>query len=240
MKQVKQEKNWYVMFQWGKTEAQKLEAGPRCCWGLLVYPWLAEVLCHAHGTSQPPKLPLYPCPATSLGRGRFPEFQMCLPSRTGVPCGLRNVGTAAAGQGASPGHQHCPELGMQWSSSFCLALLLLTEPCHSVLGCFFKPYNFSPRHRVATHVWSTRGAVAESSIPPGYPELGKKWCQLSIYPALQSEGGLKLQIFLFAKLLQSEFSPWKYWCVHPHLQLHPCPWSPCAQRCGGPFAPLRM
>lgn len=78
-------------------------------------------------------------------------------------------GTAAAGEGTGPGHRLCPELGMQWSSNFCLALLLLllTQPYHSVSGCFSKPYSFIPRHRVATPVWGTPEAVAEHDIPLG-------------------------------------------------------------------------
>lgn len=107
------------------------------------------------------ELPLHPCPTASLGSDNIPEFPMCLPCRAGVPCGLQDVGqpsgTPAAGEGASPGHQHCPELGMQWSSNFGLGLvLLLSQPYPSVFRYFFKPYSFSPRHRVATHVWGTQ------------------------------------------------------------------------------------
>lgn len=165
MKQVKLEKknNWYVLFQWGN-------------WGTHIGGWSKVLLRSAcvplagsrslsHSwdilTSE---ATLAPHPAASLGRGSFPELQMCFPRRAGVPWEL---GTAAAREGASPGQQHCPELGMQWSSTFCLALVLLTKPYHSVLGWFFKPYSFNASHRVATPVWGSTGAVAESSIPLG-------------------------------------------------------------------------
>lgn len=163
---------------------------------------------------------------------------MCLPSRAGVPCRLGAVGnpsgTATAGEGASPGHQHCPELGMQWSSNFCYALLLLTKPYHSVLGGFFKPYSFSSRHRVGT-----TGAVAErypSGLLGGWEE-GMLAFNLS---SLAEWRRTEVEDFLIRKTSSVWIVSLKHWCVHPHLQLHLCPCSPCAHRCGGPFAPLRM
>lgn len=96
-------------------------------------------------------------------------------------------------------------IALSWACSEAVTSAMLSSSSQSPITQSWGAFS-SLTALVQDTEWAPQGLWL-SDILLGCLEVGKKGCWLSIYPALQSEGGLKLKIFLFVKLLQSELSP---------------------------------